>query len=190
MSTNSTDNGAFWSNAITSPYIDIKISSIFSDPRYVSTLLHELGHFNHYQMNGGYTDYYDVHSLIKESYADYVSWYLSKAYYTAINAGTYNSYWDYYLQSPNQYWQKTSTSCYTPLFIDLVDDYNQRVDGTNYNNDQISGVPHYMMPTIVSGKKTWQALRSYLHVFVDINHCTNSEYLEFVAPYDYFISNN
>lgn len=25
---------------------------------------------------------------------------------------------------------------------------------------------------------------------VDINHCTNSEYLEFVAPYDYFISNN
>lgn len=184
------ESGCFTASLVSSPWIDIKIASYYDDADYVSHVLHELGHFNHYQINGGFLGYGDVHSLIKESYADFISWHLSHGYYKWLNSGVYNSSWDFYLTSSNQYWKKTQQSslgCYSPLFIDLVDNYNQRTAGNDYNNDLISGVSPSSMPGIVMGKKTWPEFKSYLSSYLSGNY-SNYMISEFVEPYDYYIS--
>ena len=92
----------------------------------------------------------------------------------------------------NQHWEKTDSPTingnYSPLFIDLNDDYNQRTDGIVYNNDLISGIPHNMMSTMVSGMQTWPQLRTRLFDYVGI-YFTYPEYTEFAAPYDYYDNN-
>lgn len=178
---------------ITLPSIDIKQSPNYDDPRYLSNVLHELGHFNHYQRNGGWSNYYYVISLIKESYADYVSWYVGRDYYTVTNSGVYNPEWEDSLKDSGQYWLKTYSSSivvYSPLFIDLYDNYNQNVlIGPSFNDDRISGVPHSVIQSILAGQQTWQDLKNSLYGYVGVYY-SYDDYSAFVEPYDYCVTIN
>ncbi|MBP5382571.1 MAG: hypothetical protein J6Y45_04385 [Bacteroidales bacterium] len=184
--------GSFTAALLSSPWIDIKVASYYNETDYCKHVLHELGHFNHYQTNGGFIGYATVHKLIKESYADFVSWHMSWGYYKELNNGVIGDYWDLYLTSPNQLWQKTQTSdlgCNSPIFIDLVDNLNQKtVYGSQYNNDMISGVSVSSMPSIIEGKTTWSQLRSTLMTILSSNYSSYA-ISEFVDPYDYYINN-
>ncbi len=185
--------GSFTASLLSTPWIEVTVASYNNDADYVDNVLHELGHFNHYQINNGFLGYADVHKLIKESYAEFIAWHMCWEYYKGLNSGMIESNWRLYLSSPNQLWKKTESldlGCYSPLFIDLVDNENQKVSyGNQYNNDLISGISPSNMPDILEGNKTWDEFKSSLTSFLSANY---SSYMiaEFFAPYDYFISNN
>lgn len=190
---NSQHYGSFNASPVTTPSIDIKLNDYYDDPNYVSNVLHELGHFNHYQRNGGFFNYFNVPSLIKESYANYVSWYLGRDYYTSTNNGVFNPLWEYSLMSSNQFWEQTYSATlgiYSPLFIDLYDDYNQKTSQSSpYNDDPISGIPHSVIPTLMEGCQTWQDFHNSLYNNRGVYY-SYDDYVCFITPYDMFMINN
>ena len=101
--------------------------------RVFGTVLHELWHATHYYMMTP-SDYSSVHSFIKESFASYFGWYNVFNYYSSVilNHQGVNSI----CTQGRQSWTPTTTvnANYTPLFIDLFDDYNQAalVDDVSY----------------------------------------------------------
>lgn len=123
---------------------------------------HELGHLVHC-LRMGNLSYWQVKKYIRESWADFVQWHLLKLEYeersaslgfndankfrilqNIINNDEYScQYWPYYDRNG----KTESNTDYSPIFIDLVDDYNQQVAnernyGINshcvYPNDQVS----------------------------------------------------
>ena len=109
-----------------------------------STTIHETAHASHIElMNGGEIQYAQVSKRIYESWADAVEWYITRIEYRWL--GNYffdapgikfvngrenpfqyvnnkqNTIWDIYNISHSNYYGE-----YTPMFIDLVDDFNQR----------------------------------------------------------------
>jgi len=105
---------------------EIKIYPNTTDGRVVGTTLHELGHFAHYCEKGSYNFYDDstaFDTFLKETSATFLGWYLGVKYYTALGASLDSSV-DYTGQA-RQSWEYTKTSRYSPLFVDLFDDYNQ-----------------------------------------------------------------
>lgn len=102
--------------------------------RTFATTIHELAHASHWEL--GYSteqylvDYIFNHALIPESWADCVE--------HVITSSVYSNNWE-----DNQ-WKKFSdiSNGYTPLFIDLIDDENQRdkhSGNTNYPIDRVYG---------------------------------------------------
>lgn len=193
-SMNSQFYGSFNPSPVFSPSISLRQDPDYDDPKYLSNVLHELGHFNHYQRNGGFGGYYYVHSLIKESYADYISWYVGRDYYTITNGGSYNPNWDnsLSLKSAHQYWRKTDSSdvgYYSPFFIDLYDDLNQMTLNPLNNDDPISGIPHSVIPLFMEGCQTWQDIHNVMFSYVGAYY-SYDDYVVFISPYDYFLSVN
>ena len=98
----------------------------------------------------GLSTYIQLAKEIHESWADAVEWRLTNHYYS--NDLGYNSY----NHPGSQKWHPGTmtgghTSCYTPLFIDLMDDINQRNDSIVYPNDMISGYTlQYIQNNILS----------------------------------------
>jgi hypothetical protein len=98
-----------------------------------ATTIHELAHQSHNRYVGN-IQYWETSKLIKESWAVAVEWALTNhEYHTLGNkynsnkAKTHNHYYEHY-----QAWERTRTDWeYSPLFVDLMDNYNQR-DGTSY----------------------------------------------------------
>ena len=176
------------------PMIHVQLANYFNDSQYIYRVIHELGHFNHYQLNGGYFGYISTPLLIRESYASYVAWYLSREYYTQLNSGVYDNSWESYLAPSQQYWYYTMASIYlpySPLFIDLIDDLDQSTLYSSYplNVDTITGFSHSMIPTIVINKTTWNSLRTYLQGYIG-SYFSSSDFDLFVEPYDYYFENN
>ena len=123
----------FYSNDI--PTIRVYNSPSYSDDNYcVGSVMHELGHVHMFYKRGGYSQYFAVAKLLRESFASYVGWNVGEEYYTSkgyvLMSGTFLN-WDH-----RQYWAPHSSDYYSPIFVDLTDDYNQ------YNlTDTITGVP-------------------------------------------------
>lgn len=149
---NQTDNeysGINWGNwDFTGVLPDIKIFGRVnyhwvSTNELYSTTIHETAHASHIElMNAGEIQFSQVSNIIIESWADAVEWYITKIEYNWLGNSNYdNPYaWNFIDNKQNfsiSYIQNHST--YTPLFIDLVDDYNQRNHfGYNSPNDVIS----------------------------------------------------
>jgi len=129
-----------------------------------STTIHELGHASHIElMNAGLIQFGQVSVQIRESWANAIEWYITKIEYNELGFPNYdNPYMNYFMGDHMQWWkkaklrsdynlltdtQKKIINNYTPLFIDLVDDYNQSVNigSTNYPDDAIHA---YTMPRI------------------------------------------
>jgi hypothetical protein len=185
-------SGQFHPGLLGSSCIDIS-TYVYSNEDLFATVCHELGHFNHYLIRGGFINYTSVHRLFKESYAQYSGWFVCRYYYIAHNLPN-SSLW--LIPRSSQTWKKTESgndSHYSPLFVDLIDDHNQHED-TNYkdrlylNDDTISNVPHTVIAEMIENR-IWSQIKDVLDDYCNV-YFTQSQYNQFVAPYDYYFLNN
>lgn len=105
------------------------------------TTSHELGHQAHSQYLGN-IQYWQVSKVVYESWADAVEWALTNdeyhklgVEYGVVTAQNYN-----HIYNNHSSWPFVNDKAYSPIFIDLVDNVNQRKKyGSGYPNDDISG---------------------------------------------------
>lgn len=124
----------------------------------ISTVLHELGHLRHFynHYNGYLPDYLLVNELLRESYASFIGWYLGEQYYISkgyVQPITY----PYVNDNWCQLWQGTEATpyyWYSPLFVDLVDDFNQSDISSIYLNDDINEFDILDVEELISSCKT------------------------------------
>jgi hypothetical protein len=131
----------FIPNPISWLFPDIKIycKDRTSEEIFRSTT-HELSHVFHcYSMFGSEINFLTVNNVLVESWAIAMQYYISHLEYSDYGNTTE-------FVSDRQYWPfKGSENEYSPLFIDLIDDYNQRVllgaryDDFEYANDSVKG---------------------------------------------------
>lgn len=161
-----------------------------------NTTIHELAHQSHLIFMNLST-YIQLAKEIHESWADAVAWrltahhYQSDLYaytggnYSGVNSTTYN----------NQDWEPGTmpngkSYCYTPLFIDLMDNYNQRTSSNNNNrpNDNISGYTlEYIQNNILVSSYGLSSFRDALRAH-KINGVTDndiSQLMELYWGYEY-----
>lgn len=111
-------------------------------PRVFSSTCHEVGHAMEYSNTNHYSS---ISNQLKESWARFVQCLVTVQEYTELNSlGYLYTYQNgvmlpdntFNFQAPMDYWEET------PVFIDLYDDYNQRLiyNTTNYPNDEVSGM--------------------------------------------------
>jgi len=140
--------GVFWGDWSAGGILpDIKIWGKNSSGNYkptnqiFGTTAHELGHQSHSQYTGN-NQFWQTSKIIYESWADAVEWALTNDEYhklgnkysvaTAIN---YN-----HIYNNHNSWPFVNDKAYSPIFIDLIDNRNQRVlFGSDYPNDLITG---------------------------------------------------
>ncbi len=103
-----------------------------------STTLHELAHASHAcrMTKSGYDN---TSRFVKDSWAVAVEWYLDLDEYQKLRLNDYDMF---LLENKKdmQNWPNTNRShCYSSLFIDMVDSYNQGNDNSERPYDVISG---------------------------------------------------
>ena len=178
------------------PYITVYNNHGINEHRTIGTVLHELGHFAHFGQRGEYTGsaysgFLNVYNLFKESYASYVGWYLGEEYYSTLG-------WNIVLDDESitgqgrQLWRKTyqvdEGAYYSPIFVDLVDNLNQKNRwGMAYNNDQISDVPHAIINEMAAECTNWSSVKLYLDMYCGIYY-TVTQYTNFIEPYEFWFS--
>lgn len=147
----------------------------------IASTIHELGHVHHLKINSNYST---AQNLIKESFASYIGWYVGEQYYLSkgyvrpfpgftINMQDRQEWYPdspFFIDDPDMYY-------YTPLFIDLTDDYNQ-----GYITDTISGVPASVIDAMGASCTTVSACKSYLLSYTG-TYFTSSELLAYFSYY-------
>lgn len=116
-----------------------------------STVTHELGHAQHC-MGMGRIDYWQVSKIIYESWAECVAWSLSNQEYEELNASQEQRSYLNIINSLQDKWPDDKEDlAYSPIFIDLIDNINQRVvyNSYTYPNDQVSGYTMYRLNQIL-----------------------------------------
>ena len=113
-------------------------NSGYPQSKFISTLFHEQGHIRHY---GKADSFSQIASIIKESYASFIGWVIGEEYY--ISKGYIKPSPSYEInQQGRQNWNIYSELYnYSPLFVDLIDNYNQHTTSSIYVNDLISNTP-------------------------------------------------
>ena len=61
-----------------------------------------------------------------------------------------------------QYFPVCASNEYSPLFVDLIDDYNQYENDIYLPNDRINNVPHSLMREIAQEDYNWAECKSRL----------------------------
>ncbi len=112
-----------------------------------ATTVHELIHsFHAINMNNWFNDFYKVSDIICESWAEAAECYVtSNTYQKLLN----DNHYQYYNMQGWAINKKTNNVInghykeYTPIFIDLIDNYNQSnyhiIDGYEFPNDNVTG---------------------------------------------------
>lgn len=172
-------------------YINI-YNSTTNHAQQIGSVLHEMGHFCQYsELNRNYNRFISVHNLLIESYSSYVGWYLVSKYYIDKKYETYYGE-DISVHNSRKNWYKNLSpddgGHYSPLFVDLVDDYNQNSNKTNiYNYDVIHGVPNLVITKVAKEATTWASCKNILRSFVG-QYYTSEELEEYFEPYDYWFA--
>lgn len=177
-------NGSFTSYASNSsgnPWITI-YNNGNTNARVMGTVLHELGHFAHWSAYK--SSFSGIHGLLKESYASYAGWYLGEAYY-ASQGWTKTSQSQDITGQARQGWKKTGSNHYSPLFVDLVDNYNQGTGRPAYPNDEARNVSPGRIFTIINHASSWTEFKQLIRQY---NGSTQLE--AYLADYDYWFANN
>lgn len=181
-------NGYFTYSLLNPAYITIYANNTQNQHLTIGTVLHELGHFTHYGERGGYRMFDKVHALIQESFASYVGFYLGKRYYAS--KGFVEPYANYNLTGQGrQAWEKNDGNEYSPLFVDLIDDYNQYENDINLPNDRINNVPHSLMREIAQEDYNWAECKSRLVSKIGVYY-TEEELNDYILNYDIWFQNN
>lgn len=139
----------------------------------IASVNHELGHVHHYY---AHPSFFQVDSLIVESFASYVGWYVGEQYYLSKGFVKPNPGYIINRQS-RQSWEPYSTDKYTPLFVDLTDNYNQ----ANLN-DTISDVPVSVINGMITTCSTVNGCMSYLLTYSG-TYYTSSELISHFGYY-------
>lgn len=150
-------------------------------PDCIASTIHELGHIHHSYINSNCSS---IQRMVTESFASYVGWLLGETYY--LSKGYVRPYPGYVINMQDrQEWYPGSSLFiddpdlyyYTPLFIDLTDNYNQ-----GYIIDTISGVPASVIDAMMSTCTTVSACKSYLLSYAG-TYFTSSELLAYFSYY-------
>ncbi len=118
-----------------------------------STTIHEIAHTSHIMlMNAQAIQYVQVSKIIRESWADAVEWHITRIEYVERGEVDYDNLDENLINGSNadhkQWWDSSDNHEYTPVFIDLIDDYNQNEERGSGPNDDVTG---YTMGGIESG---------------------------------------
>ena len=143
----------------------------------IGSVLHELGHAHHFYLNELFNN--SVTSIIKESFASYVGWYLGELYY--FSKGYVLPFAGFPVNDQNrQDWSPNTLDHYdySPLFVDLTDDYNQTAI-----NDPISGVPVSVINNMIACASNVAACKTYLTSYVG-TYYTATELNSYFAQYE------
>ena len=135
----------------------------------MGTIFHEIGHAR--KNAAGYSAYtLDTEIMLHESYASFIGWYLSRLYYETHGYVFPSEYNKLRFNTEHcQYWIFIFHEPYTPLLIDMCDNYNQHSYNNYFNsyvNDTITGCP---ITSIEYAGKISSSLAEFL---------TNISYLE------------
>ncbi|MDR2936399.1 MAG: hypothetical protein LBU80_03550 [Rikenellaceae bacterium] len=186
--TNYSYNGLFSYGSGNSCHITIYRNNIVNRNILAGTVFHELGHFVHFKERGGYSGMKIADRFLQESFASYVGWYLTEDYYAKL--GYVKIRGEDISGQARQSWQKTTTGdwgCYSPLFVDLVDDFNQASNYGNptYNHDEIKGLHYSVIMKIARESSNWTSCKGILREAL-----TGSDLNTFLEPYDYWFHMN
>jgi hypothetical protein len=133
----------------------------------IGTTLHEIGHFAHF--NNGSAQYRNTPKFLRESFASYAGWYLGLEYYKT-QGWIHPDGNPQIVGSSQQDWQKTDTgnlSWYSPLFIDLTDNYNQAAAlGSYFPNDNIQGVSASNVWNMITTSTSWTQIKPKIVAYV------------------------
>ncbi len=174
-----------------------------SNGEVIGTTMHELGHFTHYQ---GSNLYSSSDEFLKEAFACYVSWYLGQEYYksvgwihpggdTMIVGDTYQTWYKTYDYSYIWNGKPFFSNWYSPLFIDLTDNYNQGENNkypANYPNDKIQGISPSSIWSIVTTSAYWNTgsqQQQYRQKIVDLVRAFPN-YLNWIDDFDEWTRNH
>lgn len=123
------NNGAYWDS-----------NQIFS------TTVHEIAHSTHMNVMGGNVQFIQVSKIIRESWPEAVQWFITRMEYNERGVANYDR--PQFVTDPinnradhKQWWDNTFSHDYTPVFIDLVDNFNQ-------TSGPVDNVPGYTMQGI------------------------------------------
>ncbi len=153
-----------------------------SSGKVMGATLHEIGHFVHYfDVRDRYSYFSGTTDLLRESAAMYFGWFLGEEYYLTQGRTTYSGALDI-TGLGRQYWTNSNSSEYTPLFIDLTDEYNQ-------SYDTFQGLPASDVWHTVTHSKYWADCKQNLRSYVTSRWCTSAQMEAYLAYYDYWFSN-
>lgn len=178
-------NGCFVYSIFTNPYIELYNNYPSSNSHSMGVLFHELGHYVHYFERGNCTKYHSVNTYIQESFASYVSWYLTESYYISNGWIKPENQFTDISHNSRQAWKSNTSDNYTPMFVDLVDNCNQRNFSNEFNIDNISDVPHSIMSNISTSCKNWASVKSLLLQYVGVYY-TSVDYNQYASSYEIF----
>lgn len=130
------------------------------DARYIfNTTIHELTHAAHWKIGMSYSLYVANAGQAKrlaESWADGVAWHITRAVYSPST-----NPWEE-VDNGNQL-MSLPMGTYTPIFIDLMDNYNQIVQQLDRPNDQVSGFTiNYLQNVLLQRPINWYMYRDYI----------------------------
>ncbi len=131
--------------------------------RIFGTVTHELAHQSMLRLVDGRNNFKEYNDFIIESWARCVQWKISTDYYRSL---TNNPNYDFIVNA--QGWTRDSRTSddeiypYTPVFIDLIDNRNQRIYNLNYCIDNVSGYTLVELQSIMVQSKTLEELRQTL----------------------------
>lgn len=111
------------------PHLSVPTYDVFA------TTIHELGHQSHL-ITLGQSLYINLRKEIHESWAAAIEWRLTNHHYNEELGVDYEHHPDYQTWRPNNL-SNGKTSCYTPIFIDLMDERNQGFSNNTYPYDAI-----------------------------------------------------
>ncbi len=107
------------------------------------TTIHEIGHASHIElMNAGLIQFGQVSKIIRESWADAIEWHITDIEYRYHGEADYSDPETSFLtgDSHKQWWERSDGLDYTPILIDLVDDWNQLTENGGIRpDDNVSG---------------------------------------------------
>ena len=187
-------NGAY--NGYFSPpsFISIYNNSVGIFYSAIGTTLHEIGHAEHYQNNPN--SFNETHNFLRESYASYVGWFLEQGYYKSLGWIHPGGNPGISLSNARQGWTKNTNGYsgwshygwYSPLFVDLTDDYNQSTVDSTLPYDEIKNVPPSVIWSIISTNTNWVQCRSKLQSYIG-TYYTATEFNQWIADFDYWVAN-
>jgi len=125
------------------------------------TTCHELGHAVQC-INMGNIQFWQVSKIIYESWADAVEWALTLKEYEELGVKI-PSYIINNMNKQMSWPYANDDNAYSPMFIDLVDDYNQKnVYGNNYPDDKVTGYTMANLSRIALNSYGLSSLKSTL----------------------------
>jgi hypothetical protein len=140
-----------------------------------ATTIHELAHAAHWRIGMTYTAYstnVGQAGRLAESWATMVGWYITRDTYQAplIQNG---QFWQPWMEKDDEQLRALANMSggnvisndpwYTPLFVDLIDDYNQVVNGAGRPVDVVSGYQiNYLQNVLIQRPTNWYMYRDHV----------------------------